>query len=300
MSSCTERSRDAERSIDGSRVVITGATNGIGLEIARGLARRGAALTLLARNLEKAAATAAELVSIGAVDADIVEADLSSAASVRAAAAVLHDRLRQIDVLVNNAGINQLRSGDPTVDGWDRQIATNHLGPFLLTTSVLDLLERAPAARVVGTASEAHRAGGRLDPVTFERPTGFGIAGAQLKYGQSKLLNILFTRELARRTAGSGVTANCFCPGAVASGLMRGSVVVDRVARAAGRGRILRRPEEGARMGLRLVLDPHLADVSGEFFTSTPGLRLLPPVRSLSDFELQRDIWRRSAELVAL
>ncbi|MET9214640.1 MULTISPECIES: SDR family NAD(P)-dependent oxidoreductase [unclassified Nocardia] len=288
------------RAVDNAEIVITGATNGIGKEIARDLAGRHARLTLVARNPHKAQDTADELLGLGAAHVDIVEADLADLNSVRAASVRLQRRLEHIDVLINNAGITLFRSEAPTVDGYDRMIATNHLAPFLLTNEILELLTAAPSARIVHTASEAHRHAHRPDPATLGQPREYGLAGGQLVYGESKLLNILFTKELARRLHGTRVTANCFCPGAVSTGLVRDSSRISRVWSTGARARILRRPAAGAAAGLRLVLDPDLDGVTGQFFTSTPGLRLLPPVAALADHRLHQQIWQRSAELVGL
>ncbi|AHH19968.1 putative oxidoreductase, SDR-family [Nocardia nova SH22a] len=290
-----------ERSIRNLQVVITGATNGIGKEIARGVATRGARIVLLARDRPKAEGVATELTALGAAAVEIVEVDLAQLDSVRAAVIELHSRLSHIDVLVNNAGVTLFSSGRPTVDGFEPQIAINHLAPFLLTLSTLDLLRAAPSpARIIVTASEGHRHASLPDPATLAEPVRYGLLRGQLVYGQSKLLNILFTKVLARRLAGTGTTVNCFCPGVVSTGLVRGNSLVSWLWGLGERAHLLRRPEQGARMGLRLILDPGLEGVSGEFFTSTPGLRLLPPVRAMTEYELQRQIWHRSAELVGV
>jgi retinol dehydrogenase 12 len=294
-------SRAAERDVRDLRVVITGATSGIGQEIARGLVRRGAAVTIVARNRVKAEAVATELAA-GAADSpapEVVIADLGDLDSVRHAAAELDRRYDRIDVLVNNAGLTAM-SPALSADGFELMMATNHLGPFLLTNLLLAELGRSPGARVVGTASEAHRMGGRPRLGTLAEPLHYGVIGAQAAYGRSKLMNILFTSELARRLDGLDITANCFCPGLVATGLVRDARGAQSVAAVLARTPIVRRPEQGARMGLRLVLDPALDGVSGQFFTSTPGARLLPPVAALGDADYQRRLWDRSAELVGL
>jgi retinol dehydrogenase-12 len=294
-------SRTAERNVRDLRVVITGATSGIGEEIARGLVRRGAAVTIVARNKAKADAVATEL-AVGAAEApapEVVLADLGDLASVRRAAAELDRRYDRIDVLVNNAGL-AVMSPARSADGFELMMATNHLGPFLLTNLLLGKLSRSGAARIVGTASEAHRVGGRPNLRTLAEPLDYGVLGGQAAYGRSKLMNILFTAELARRLDGLGVTANCFCPGLVATGLARDVQGIQRAATFLARTPFVRHPEQGARMGLRLVLDPALDGVSGQFFTSTPGARLLPPVAARNDARYQRELWDRSAELVGL
>jgi retinol dehydrogenase-12 len=291
-----------ERPVAGERVVITGATNGIGKEIARALARKSANLTLVARNPEKAASTAAELErEPGATGRpDVVIADLGDLASMRRAAGELRDRYEQIDVLVNNAGINSPVS-QTSVDGYELMMATNHLGPFLLTNLVLDLVTKGAPSRIVITASEAHRTGGTPDLDTLAEPIdAYRAAGRQGAYGRSKLMNILFTQELARRLDGTGVTVNCFCPGMVNTGLIGENPLVVRAGNLLSRTPLIRRPEQGARMGIRLVLDPAFVNTTGEFFSSTPGARFVPTMSVLKDAAYQGAAWDRSAELVAL
>ncbi|MFE3187996.1 SDR family NAD(P)-dependent oxidoreductase [Nocardia sp. NPDC059240] len=288
-----------ERPISGQRIVITGATNGIGKEMARALARRGAALTLVARNETKARDTVTELAAEpGVVTApEYVVADLAELSSIRSAAAEITARYPVIDTLLNNAGIHSFSAG-VTADGYEVMAGTNHLGPFLLTHLLLDRVIASGTARIVVTASEAHRSAARLDLDTFADPVPHGAIGSEPIYGRSKLLNILFTEELARRLDGTGVTVNCFCPGIVASGLVRGSRLLTGTARAASRTPLVRTPRQGAEMGIRLVLDESLGTTSGEFFTSTPGLRFLPAVSARRDGALRQRLFDRSAELV--
>src|SRR5438067_12727535 len=200
--------------VRGKRVLITGASRGIGLAAARELTRRGAALTITARSDQRGQAAAG---AIG-VEVDVLIADLSSQESVRHLAAEVLARYPRLDVLINNAGaVNSRRR--LTGDGLELTWAVNHLAPFLLTTLLLDRLKASAPARVVTTASDAHK--GRLipfDDLNAER--GYAQRGFD-RYGQTKLANILFTLELAERLRGSGVTANCFHPGTVASGFNR-------------------------------------------------------------------------------
>ena len=291
----------SERDIAAERIVVTGATGGIGKEIARGLISRGALLTLIARDADRAAATAAELAAEpGAAEAPaIVMCDLADLSSVRAAAQELHERYDGIDVLVANAGMRSFES-HTTTDGFELMMATNHLGPFLLTNLLLDLLRARTPSRIVITASEAHRFGGRVDLDHLAEPAQFSARASERFYGRSKLMNVLFTQELARRIEGSGVTANCFCPGAVATGLVRDSRFLTLAAGTLSRTPLIRQPDQGARMGIRLVVDPALADVSGSFFTSTPGLRFLPQTAARKDIDYQQRAWDRSAEVVGL
>jgi NAD(P)-dependent dehydrogenase (short-subunit alcohol dehydrogenase family) len=291
-----------QRPVTGERIVITGATNGIGKEIARAVVRKGADVTVVARNPAKAESTAAELErEPGAAGApDVVIADLGDLTSVREAAAQLRERYERIDVLVNNAGIN---SPVPftSVDGYEVMMATNHLGPFLLTNLVLDLVTKAAPSRIVVTASEAHRTGGRPNLDALAEPiSAYRAAGRQGAYGRSKLMNILFTQELAQRLDGTGVTVNCFCPGAVNTGLIGDNPFVIRAGNLLSRTPLIRRPEQGARMGVRLILDPAFSDITGGFYSSTPGAGLLPTLSVLKDAAYRHAAWDRSADLVGL
>ncbi len=292
---------DQERSIAGERIVVTGGTNGIGKEIARALVRRGAAVTLLARNELKAARTAGELaVEKGALgDVDVVEGDLGDLATIRRAAEEIRERYDTIDVLVNNAGIHATAS-KTTVDGFDHTMATNHLGPFLLTNLLLDRLKAGAPARIVTTASEAHRGAGRVPLDKLAAATEYGKPGSEIHYAQSKLANILFTQELARRLEGTGVTANCFCPGFVDTSLSQDSALASTFISLLSTVGIASEPEKGAQLGVRLVTDPTLSTTTGKFFTTTPGLRFVPMMPITKDFVYQRRLWDRSAELVGL
>ncbi len=286
-----------EHRIDGRRVVITGATSGIGRAAALELARRGASLAIVCRNRGKGETTAAEIeAAVPGASVDLVRGDLADLASVRSAAKELRDCSDHIDVLINNAGVHEVALR-LTVDGFDHMLASNYLGPFLLTNLLLDRVMAATPARVIVVASEAHRLAGRLDVERFEDLGDYGSLGSFRAYGRTKLLDILFAAELARRLAGTGVTANSLCPGTVATNLygQMGALrpLVSRIP-------LVRTAEQGARTTVRLACDPALVDVTGRYFTSVPGLGLVPPVRARRNAELQRRIWERTAALVGL
>ncbi|MFI5293013.1 MAG: SDR family NAD(P)-dependent oxidoreductase, partial [Candidatus Limnocylindrales bacterium] len=201
-------------------MIVTGATNGIGEAAAIELARRGARVGIVGRNPDKAAATV-DRIRAATPDApvDVFIGDLALMAEVRKVSAEILDRYERIDVLVNNAGI-QLAEPRTTAEGLPELIAVNYLAPWLLTSLLRQRLVSSAPARVVVTASEAHRIGWSIDPDTILTDTGsFGRGGSMAAYGKSKLLDVLFTMELADRLRGTGVTANCCCPGLVATGL---------------------------------------------------------------------------------
>jgi NAD(P)-dependent dehydrogenase (short-subunit alcohol dehydrogenase family) len=273
--------------VDGKRVLITGATNGIGLAAARELARRGARLAIVGRNPARAQAAAA---SIGE-GVDVLLADLSLMSSVRGLAQEALDRYERIDVLVNNAGGMNV-SRRITSDGIELTWAVNHLAPFLLTTLLLDRLRASAPARVITTSSAAHE-GARLpfDDLAGEKaygPFGFG------RYGQTKLANILFTLELALRLRGSGVEAFCFHPGFVASGFNHNNGPLMSF----GMGLVrpfARTPEKGAET---LVWLADSAEVDGQsggyFFDCRPST----PSAAARDAEAAARLWEVSEEQV--
>jgi NAD(P)-dependent dehydrogenase (short-subunit alcohol dehydrogenase family) len=202
------------RHLDGRTCLITGATNGIGRVTAVELARMGAEVFLVYRNKARADETVAEIrTRTGNENVHLLHADLSSQKQIRAAAAEFLTAGRLLHVLVNNAGLgNTTRM--VTEDGIEMVFAVNHLAYFLLTMLLLDRIKQSAPARIVNVASEAHRFGTiNFDDLGGERR--YSTFGA---YGQSKLANILFTYELARRLAGTGVTVNCLHPGGIATG----------------------------------------------------------------------------------
>ena len=269
--------------------VVTGATSGIGRATALALGRMGATLALVCRDPVRGAAVRAEM-----PDADVTvhRADLSSQQEIRAVAAELLVRYPAIHVLVNNAGVVNLRHST-TVDGIETVFAVNHLAYFLLTVLLVDRLKASGPARVVNVASEAHRFARTIqfDDLGFERC----YRGMRV-YGHSKLANILFTYELARRLAGTSVTANCAHPGGVATGLGQNngriSVVITRLLRP-----LLRTPEQGAATSIWLATSPALDGVSGRYFKSCREAR---SSRVTYDVAVARRLWDVSARMTGV
>jgi retinol dehydrogenase-12 len=247
-------------------MLVTGATSGIGEVTARELARQGAHVILLARNRQKAERTQHEIIAAtGNSKVDIVIADLSVLQQVRDVAAQLHDKYSRLDVLVNNAGLMFGAEREVSADGYEMTLATNHLGPFLLTSLLLDLLQKSPAARIVNVASMAYR---------FSKPTLTDLQSEQSyspvwEYGNTKLWNIMFTQELAKRLREHGITnitTNALHPGAVATGYGQQSGGWLSAVLALGRPFMLS-PEKGAETSLFLATDPSVAATSGGFFS---------------------------------
>lgn len=281
--------------LGGRTCVITGATSGIGKATARGLQALGARLVLVCRDRAKGEATAEEVArEAGGRTPEVVRADLASQAEVRRAAGELLARLPQIHVLVNNAGVVNLRR-ELSPDGIEMTWAVNHLAYFLLTGLLLERIVASPRARIVSVASDAHRfaprGGIRFDDPGFER--GYR---AMRVYGHSKLANILMTRELARRLAGTGATANCLHPGAVSTGLGTNNGWLAKLVVPAIRP-FLRTPERGAATSVFLASSPAVEGVSGRYYRDCREARVSEAAR---DDAAARRLWQLSAEAVGL
>lgn len=269
-------------------VLVTGANAGIGKAAALAIARRGHRVLMVCRSRKRGDEARQEIArrTSGPVP-DLFLCDLSSQRQVRELAAQVVERYERLDVLLNNAAVFARRRRT-TEDGIELQLAVNHLAPFLLTNLLRPLLEASAPARVVTVSSEAHRRGG----FRFDDPGLEGGYGGKVAYGQSKLANILFTRELAQRLEATGVTANACHPGVVATRLLTGISFLARFARL-----FLRTPEEGARTPVYLALSSEVEGVTGEYFVDEK-VRL--PSEAARDPEAARRLWELSAELTGL
>ena len=283
--------------MQGKTVVVTGGNSGIGFETAAALAAMGARVLVTARNADKGRAAVAALAQRlgGEGQLQLVVFDLADLSSVRRGAAEILETAPRLDVLVNNAGA-VLSERAETVDGLEATFATNHLGPFLLTNLLLARITESAPSRIVNVASIAHasaRKGIPFDDLQSVRH----YAGMRV-YGQSKLANILFTLELARRLEGSGVTANSLHPGTVrtgygADGDARGLLALGiKIA-----GPFFLSPAKGARTSIYLASSPEVAGVSGEYFVKC---RPKEPRRWAQDPDAARRLWQVSEELVGL
>jgi len=275
--------------MDGEVCVVTGATSGIGKATAVALAGLGAQVVLVGRDRDRGAATAAEVAAAGASPPRLEIADLASMAQVRALAGRL-GALERIDVLVNNAGLMAGRRR-VTADGFEEVFAVNHLAPFLLTNLLTSKLTAA-AARVITVTSDAHAAA-RLDLDDPQLARGWESWRA---YANSKLANILFTRELARRLEGTGVTANCAHPGMVRTRFGREARLPLRAGVTLARPFMLS-PRRGADTIVYLATSPEVAAATGGYYAKRQ--RREPSAAARDDAAAKR-LWQLSEELTGL
>ena len=272
--------------MQGKVCLVTGATSGIGKEIARSLSRLGATVAIVGRSVEKCESTLQDTNC-----ASHFVADLSLQADVRKLAQDFSSKYERLDVLVNNAGVF-LAEKKTTADGIEYTFAVNHLAPFLLTNLLIDRLKESAPSRIITTSSSAHKAGQMdFEDIQFEKKHYSGISA----YSQSKLANILFTRELARRLAGTQVTANCFHPGAVRTRLVQGGSIYGLVWKAAGPFFVS--PEKGADSAVFLASSDGVAGVTGGYFVKRRQERSSGV--SYGE-ETAKKLWKLSEKLVGL
>ena len=277
--------------LGGKVCVLTGATRGIGRAAADALARTGMTLALVGRDKTRVEDTVAAVkAASGNGRVEGLVADLSLRSEVRRLAATVRKQYPRLDVLVNNAGAIFTRR-EETAEGIEKTLALNHLGYFLLTLELLDLLKASAPSRVVNVASDAHR-GMRLNFDDLENRKKY--SGLRV-YGQSKLMNILFTEELARRLAGTGVTVNALHPGVVATGFGQNTPgLFKALVRLAAPFMVT--PEKGAETLVYLATSPEVEGVTGKYFAKSKEVRPSPAAR---DPEAARKLWEASERLVA-
>lgn len=268
-------------------ILITGPTSGIGKATALELARKGFDLILVARNEQKVRQLQ-ELIG-DAVKTDFIPCDLSSIASVKKAVATIKSRYSKIDVLINNAGI-MVEKKELSVDGIELTFATNHIGPFALTTGLIDLLKAGDRARIVNVSSEAHIFA-LFDIKKLANPSWYQDL---IVYGRSKFANILLSNELADRLRAFDITSNALHPGTVASNF------ADHGNGLTGNFMRLFRPffkstEHGAKTSIFLASSPEVEGITGQFFVDSKIGRTLPSARNKT---LAKQLWNLSEELV--
>lgn len=262
--------------LDGHTAIVTGGNGGLGRETAAGLARRGVDVVITVRDPARGEAAARALESRGLRVTPMV-LDLASFASIADFVAAFRRTYARLDILVNNAGV-LLGDRRETADGIEMTLGVNHIGPFVLTHLLLDLLIASAPARIVNVASRAHRRVRGLDFADLQSRESYRPMRV---YGASKLANIYFTRELARRLEGTGVTVNAVHPGLVATDLAGDRDAPGPIGwffRLASP--LLRTPERGAQTSIWAATDPQLRKTTGGYFADCKPGRLYPWARN--------------------
>ncbi len=275
--------------------MVTGANSGIGKETAKGLAKMGATVVMVCRDRGRGEAAMAEIkAESGNQAVELMLADLSSLAAVRQLAEDFTDRYRQLHVLVNNAG-TYFTKRHVTVDGLETTFVVNYLAPFLLTNLLLETLKGSASARVVNVVG-AYHAKGKIDFDDLQGERDYNGARAN---NQAKLALVLFTYELARKLEGTGVTANCLHPGAVATNLVEKDKDYPTFLRLAYKlfKPFARSPEKGAETSIYLASSPDVEGITGKYFVNK---KAKPSSPESYDTALAARLWEVSAELAGL
>jgi len=285
--------------LSGKTIIVTGCNTGIGLETVIDLAGRGAKVVMACRNLEKAAVAKDRALAESQCKPEnivIQQLDLSSFASIRKFANEFIQSGERLDILINNAGVMNCPYGK-TEDGFEMHWGTNHLGPFLLTNLLLDTIKKYTPSRIVNLSSDAHRGG---NPLPWDDLNNDTIKYSRWNaYCRSKLMNILFTKELEKKIRGTGVTTYAVHPGVVRTDLWRhtfkeGSCLT---CCCAGARKAFKTPEHGAQTTLYCALAPELAEVSGKYYADCKEKQ--PTNSAKKDVSAAR-LWEISAKATGL
>ncbi|XP_066550909.1 retinol dehydrogenase 12 isoform X1 [Amia ocellicauda] len=277
--------------LDGRTVVITGANTGIGKETARDLASRGARVVIACRDVARGEATAAEIRSeTGNQQVVVKDLDLANTRSIKSFVEGFLKDEKQLHILINNAGV-MMCPYSKTADGFEMQFGVNHLGHFLLTHLLMERLKQSAPSRIIIVSSLAHNMGRiKFDDLQSERSYDSGLA-----YCQSKLANVMFTRELAKRLQGSGVTVNSVHPGSVRSELVRHSTMMALVFRLFSF--FIKTPREGAQTSVYCAVAEELESVTGKHFSDCSPAFVAPQGRNE---EVAKRLWDVSCDLLGI
>ncbi|XP_077999403.1 retinol dehydrogenase 13-like [Glandiceps talaboti] len=287
----------SEAKLTGKTVIITGANTGIGKETARDLARRGARVILACRDILKGERAASEIIKeTGNEQVVVKQLDLANLMSVRKFAKIINDKEDHLEILINNAGIMACPHWT-TDDGFEMQFGVNHLGHFLLTNLLLDLLKKSAPSRIINVSSKLHEDGEiKFDDINSQKHYEPWEA-----YSQSKLANVLFTLELSKRLDGTGVTANSLHPGVIHTELLRYFILSmpawKKTTVTAIQGVVSKTPEQGAQTTICLAVDKDLANTSGLYFSDCAIKDASPQAQ---DDETAQKLWDMSVTMVGL
>ena len=276
--------------MEGKTCLVTGASDGIGYVAARELARMSARVIAVGRNGPKTHAAVMRIIDeTRNGDVSYVVADLSSRMDIRRLAQHVRKQTQRLDVLLNNAGAIFLSSRS-SVDGLEMTFALNHMGYFLLTTQLLDLLRESAPSRIINVSSSSHSSPGKLNLKDLPKP---GSNRGYRAYGRSKLCNILFTYELARRLEGTGVTANALHPGLVRTNIAKNNGMLGRVVNYFIGARGVS-SEQGAATLIHLASSPRVEGLTGKYFVDR---REVPSSALSYDTRLASGLWELSERL---
>ncbi|XP_060076471.1 retinol dehydrogenase 12-like [Ylistrum balloti] len=285
----------SKKRLDGKTVIITGCNTGIGLETAKELSARGARVIMACRDIGRAS-KAADIVKTfsGNSDVSVERLDLASLDSVRKFAGVILKNEERIDILINNAGVMMCPKWN-SEDGYEMQFATNHLGHFLLTNLLLDRIKNSAPSRIINVSSSAHYQG----TIDFDDINHDKNYSSFFVYAQSKLANVLFTKELARRLQDTGVTTNSLHPGVINTELSRHiqawmTPLLFRLLQPLTG--FMKTPLQGAQTTLHCALDERLDNVSGNYFSDCTEKK---PSKAALNMEAAKRLWQVSEEMVA-
>lgn len=289
---CTSTAR-----MEGKTVLITGANTGIGKETAIDLARRGARVIMACRDMKKGEAALNDVAErTGSSKLVLKQLDLASLESVRAFAEDINKTEPELHVLINNAGVMVPSERQVTQDGFEIQMGVNHLGHFLLTNLLIDLLKSSKPSRIVVVSSSAHYLTTSTESFKFDNINSEKYYKKWDTYGQSKLANILFTRELSKRLKGTGVTANSLHPGAIKTELSRHLGPLETIGMRA-MFVFFKTPTEGAQTNIYLAVSEEVEGVSGLYFADC---KVKKTSKAAQDDEAAKKLWDISAKFVGL
>ncbi|MDZ7658343.1 SDR family oxidoreductase [Fodinibius sp.] len=274
--------------------IVTGANSGIGKETARSFAADGAFVIMICRNEKRAKAARQELINdTGNTGIEIVLADLAIQHDVRSAADQIKQEFDQIDVLVNNAGLIANKR-EETIDGIEKTLAVNHLAPFLLTNLLWDHLQQSKDARVINVSSEVHRMGANaFDLDDLQIANNYSAMKA---YGVSKLCNIMFTHELAKRCSDTSITTYSLHPGVVRTQLAEEAGWAMKLFYWIGKP-FMRSPKSGAQTTIYLATSDEVTSMNGKYFKNK---KVVEPSAIAFDDDLTPQLWEKSEKLTQL